>query len=157
MTKLEAMNTIIVLLDKYYEVADDEFCESGQGALLDEAFAVFGLHSVGVAWYDGDQKDYGAACDLAPAVEYFLNGRTNLPAFEDALKKADACVWGHKYRHYVDAETYEDVGYYVVAGMFDEDIPKIILDHTDFDAVGRDVAEQEQGKFTRYGYFAPTA
>lgn len=151
MTKLEAMNTIVDLLDKYYGVADDEFCESGQGALLDEAFAVFGLHPVGMA------KDYGAACDLAPALEYFLDGRTNLPAFEDAIKKADACVWSSKYRHYVDAETYEDVGDYVVYDMFGEDLPKIILDHIDLDAVGRDVAEQEQGKFTRYGYFAPKA
>lgn len=157
MTKLEAMNTIIDLLDKYYDVGDDDFYDSGLGDLIDEAFAVFGLRPVGWTPFSNARKDYGAACDLAPALEYFLDGRTNLPAFEDAIKKADACVWSSKFRHYVDAETYEDVGDYVVSDMFDEDLPKIILDHTDFDAVGRDIAEQEHGKFTRYGYFAPTA
>lgn len=155
MTKLEAMNAIPRLLDQCWHEGDYDFAISGRGKLLDEALTVFGCPPAGYP-YD-EPKDYGYACTLVAALDYFWDGANDLSTFEDALKKASACVESNKCRHYVDADDYECVGYdyYFHACGRNVRLPQLIIDHLDVEALGEDVAKQEHGKLTRYGYFAP--
>lgn len=160
MTKIDAMLVIPRLLDQYWFEDDEEFATNGSGKLLDEALAAFGCPPAGFPF--DNPVDYGYACTLAAALDYFWDKVIDLPAFEDALKKACACVDNGKYRHCVDVEDYEagdyeTIGeyYFFDACGFNVRLPQLIIDRIDMAAIGKDVAKQERGKFTYYGYFAP--
>lgn len=84
---------------------------------------------------------------LAAAIEYY----------DGDIEQARATIDAGDYRHYPDAQTYEELGGEILREETNVDrLPQIVLDYMDFEALGRDVAgDAERGKFTHFGYFAP--
>ena len=122
-----------------YHFAPDDF----DGNALDTALEVFGAGSVTC---DGD---YGYVLDLAAALEYFFNGD-----FADALNKAVETIETDDY-FYADIYYYYDLGaeiFYRKTKAYRGDFD----DYVDFERLGKDIERKTKGKFTRYGFFAPT-
>lgn len=84
---------------------------------------------------------------LAAAIEYY----------DGDIEQARAAIDAGEYRHYPDAQTYEDLGWEILREETNVDrLPQLVLDYMDFETLGRDVSgDAERGKFTNFGYFAP--
>ena len=84
---------------------------------------------------------------LAAAIEYF----------DGDIEQALAAIERDEYRHCPDAQDYDDLGNEIIwqETNHHSNLPEFILDYIDFELLGKDVANNEQGQFTHFGYFAP--
>lgn len=160
MTKQEAMVTIRNELGGFADAQlRHRYAALGlDGALLDTALEVFGHGSIQC---DGE---YALALDLTAALEFFGGEKDflfrtdlTLEEFADALDKAATIVARDQYVFFEDVYTCEDLGREVVLDeMGGQFLPDLILDYLDVEALGEDYERDTHGKFTHYGFFAPT-
>ena len=61
-----------------------------------------------------------------------------------------------KYEIYPDVEDYSDLGHYYIDEVGVMEIPEHLANYIDYEAYGRDVAIDEMGQFTNYGYVRDT-
>ena len=61
-----------------------------------------------------------------------------------------------KYEIYPGVEAYSDLGHYYIDEVGVMEIPEHLANYIDYEAYGRDVAIDEMGQFTNYGYVRDT-
>ena len=61
-----------------------------------------------------------------------------------------------KYEIYPGVEDYSDLGHYYIDEVGVMEIPEHLVNYIDYEAYGRDVAIDEMGQFTNYGYVRDT-
>ena len=61
-----------------------------------------------------------------------------------------------KHEIYPDVEDYSDLGHYYIDEVGVMEIPEHLANYIDYEAYGRDVAIDEMGQFTNYGYVRDT-
>lgn len=148
MTKQEAMTTILEQVHAYSVCDWDNF----DGKALDTALEVFGQDSI--AYNDG----YDYALDLAAALDYF-DGTDVLTVdyFAVALNKAVDTLDMDDYTFDADISTTYDLGEFFFYQKTKAYCGDCWEDYVDFERLGEDIAGNTNGKFTRYGFFAPEA
>lgn len=86
---------------------------------------------------------------LAAAIEYY----------DGDIEQARATIERGEYRHYPDAQDYEDLGreiFFADTEKIRYEMPIYILDYLDVELLGKDMSRDgEYGQFTHFGYFAP--
>lgn len=149
MDKQQAMTTILDQLHNYAFALDRNAFDSDA---LDEALKVFD-EVIDEEIYYHDEEELGAAL-------YYYGGGDALTVndFAVALKKAVDTLEhsGGDFTFDPDIATVDYLGevffYKKTKGRYFADLQ----DYVDFERLGEDILKDTGGKFTRYGFFAPT-
>ncbi len=111
------------------------------------------LHKSPLEIHDADNFDDYEFQAFAAAFDYYA--RTSDP-FIDVLRKAAEVIASGVYTFYPDVQDDFALGEARLAEDYGGDnFPQIINDYFDFAHCGEDFADETNGRFTRYGFFAP--
>lgn len=126
--------------------------EAGCGNVNKEKLLAY-LHKSPLEIHDADNFDDYEFQAFAAAFDYYA--RTSDP-FIDVLKNAVEVIASGVYTFYPDVEDDFALGEARLAEEFGGNhCPHIVDDYFDFERCGEDFADETNGKFTRYGFFAP--
>lgn len=126
--------------------------EAGDGNVNAEMLLAY-LHKSPLEIHDADNFDDYEFQAFAAAFDYYA--RASKP-FIDVLRNAAEVIASGVYTFYPDVQDDFALGEARLAEDYGGDnFPQIINDYFDFAHCGEDFADDTNGRFTRYGFFAP--
>lgn len=131
------------------EAIDTGEVEGTEVEELDRALEAFGASPV------DDFEEFAAALVYyLDSAGYEVGDTISVEEFAEIVGKADYAL-SNDYT-FVDTDNYFDVGMSIFYRETGANLSDWLEDYVDFERIGEDHEKDANGKFTRYGYFAPT-